>query len=145
MAGYRGFEGNAGSPDETGLLRDARATLDWLAARGIAGVDLIVYGESLGSGIAVRMASERPVGAIILEAAYTSTGRGIIAWSGRTAVRAAFVNGRSIGTPQDLAPIPSSPDDIAANTFPGADRVFQPRLALGRRIARGSSERRRRM
>jgi len=62
MAGYRGFEGNAGSPDESALLGDARATLDWLAARGIAGADLIVYGESLGSGIAVRMASERPVG-----------------------------------------------------------------------------------
>jgi hypothetical protein len=34
-------------------------------------------------------------------------------------------------------PSPLTPDDIAANTFPGADRVFQRRLALGRRIARG--------
>jgi hypothetical protein len=33
-------------------------------------------------------------------------------------------------------PSPLTPDDIAANTFPGADRVFQRRLALGRRIAR---------
>src|SRR5262249_32188833 len=42
------------------------------AARGIAGTDLVLYGESLGSGVAVRMANERRVGAVILEAAYTS-------------------------------------------------------------------------
>lgn len=39
-----------------------------------------------------------------VRAAYTSDGRGIVAWSGRTAVRAALVNGRSIGAPQDLGP-----------------------------------------
>ena len=38
----------------------------------------------------------------------------IVAWSGRNAVRAAFVNGRSIGAPQDLAPIPP-PDDLATS------------------------------
>ena len=52
-------------------------------------------------------------GGSVIKAAYTSDGRGIVAWSGRNAVRAAFVNGRSIGAPQDLAPIPSSPDDLA--------------------------------
>jgi fermentation-respiration switch protein FrsA (DUF1100 family) len=72
LAGYRGFEGNAGFPNEAGLLADGRAALDWLAARGISGADVVVYGESLGTGVAVRMASERRVGAVIIEAAYTS-------------------------------------------------------------------------
>jgi hypothetical protein len=49
---------------------------------------------------------------------------------------------QSVPMGQWAAPIPHSrpspltPDDIAANTFPGADRVFQRRLALGRRVAR---------
>ena len=44
------------------------------------------------------------VGGTAVRAAYTSDGRGIVAWTGRTAVRAALVNGRSIGAPQDLGP-----------------------------------------
>ena len=87
-----------------------------------------------------------PAGAVI-QAAYTSTGRGIVAWSGRNAVRAAFVNGRSIGAPQDLAPIPSSPGRRRR------DRPRQPRRRgerrrggddgrLGRRADNQSSPRR---
>jgi fermentation-respiration switch protein FrsA (DUF1100 family) len=72
MTGYRGYEGNAGSPSEEGLFADARGVLDWLAARGFAGRDIVLYGESLGSGVAVRMASERAVAAVILEAPYTT-------------------------------------------------------------------------
>ena len=53
-----------------------------------------------------RSRTPRSPAASVIQAAYTSSGRGIVAWSGRTAVRAAFVNGRSIGAPQDLAPIP---------------------------------------
>jgi fermentation-respiration switch protein FrsA (DUF1100 family) len=71
MTGYRGYEGNPGAPSEEGLFADARGALDWLASRGIAGRDLVLYGESLGSGVAVRMASERAVAAVILEAPYT--------------------------------------------------------------------------
>ncbi len=48
-------------------------------------------------------------GGTVIKAAYTSDGRGLIAWSGRTAVRAALVNGHSIRAPQDLAPI--APDE----------------------------------
>ncbi len=72
LAGYRGYEGNAGSPSEDGLYADARAALDWLAERGVAGGDLVLYGESLGTGVAVKMASERPVAAMILQSPYTS-------------------------------------------------------------------------
>jgi fermentation-respiration switch protein FrsA (DUF1100 family) len=69
---YRGYGGNPGKPSEAGFDEDGRAALDFLAARGIDGGRLILYGESLGSGVAVRMASERPCGALILESPYTS-------------------------------------------------------------------------
>ncbi len=52
-------------------------------------------------------------GGRVIDAAYTSTGRGIVAWSGRTAVRAAFVDGRVVRAPQDLAPI--APDETRAD------------------------------
>jgi hypothetical protein len=44
-------------------------------------------------------------GGAAVQAAYTSDGRGIVAWSGRTAVRAALISGRTLGAPQDLAPV----------------------------------------
>ncbi len=52
-------------------------------------------------------------GGRVIDAAYTSTGRGIVAWSGRTAVRAAFVDGRVVRAPQELAPI--APDETRSD------------------------------
>ncbi len=52
-------------------------------------------------------------GGSVIEAAYTSTGRGIVAWSGRNAVRAALVDGRVVRTPQDLSPI--APDETRSD------------------------------
>lgn len=72
LAGYRGFDGNPGWPSETGLYADARAALDYLARRGTPPRQVVVYGESLGTGVAVQMATERPVAGVILEAPYTS-------------------------------------------------------------------------
>jgi fermentation-respiration switch protein FrsA (DUF1100 family) len=69
---YRGYGGNPGAPTEAGLLADARAGLDFLAAQGVAPERTILFGESLGTGIAVRMAGERPVALLILESPYTS-------------------------------------------------------------------------
>jgi len=69
---YRGYGGNSGKPTEPGLLADARAALDFIAAEGIPAERLVLWGESLGSGVAVAMATERPVGAVVLEAPYTS-------------------------------------------------------------------------
>lgn len=71
-ATYRGYEGNPGWPDEKGLYADGRAVLAWLAAQGVAGDRLILYGESLGSGVAAHLAAERPVRALVLEAPYAS-------------------------------------------------------------------------
>jgi pimeloyl-ACP methyl ester carboxylesterase len=66
---YRGYGMSQGQPNETGLYADARAALDFLAEKPV-----ILYGESLGSGVAVEMAVERPVAALILEAPFTSIG-----------------------------------------------------------------------
>lgn len=69
---YRGYGGSDGSPTEAGLHSDARAAYDWLMAQGVAPDHLAVVGESLGTGVAVRLASDRHIGALILEAPYTS-------------------------------------------------------------------------
>ncbi len=73
LVGYRGYGGNPGTPSEDGLYRDARAALAYLQVRGLAMEGLVLLGESLGTGVAVRMASEAQVRAVILEAPYTST------------------------------------------------------------------------
>jgi fermentation-respiration switch protein FrsA (DUF1100 family) len=74
---YRGYGGNPGKPSEEGLYRDARAALAFLTARGLRPADLVLYGESLGSGVVVELAEKeaaagRPVGAVVLEAPYSS-------------------------------------------------------------------------
>jgi uncharacterized protein len=72
MAEYRGYAGNPGVPNETGLLADGAAALDFLAGEGIAAGRIVIYGESLGSGVAVPLAAQRQVAALILEAPFTS-------------------------------------------------------------------------
>lgn len=72
MAEYRGYGGNPGSPSEQGLYADARTALDFLEAAGIAAARVALYGESLGTGVAVQLACERSVAAIILESPFTS-------------------------------------------------------------------------
>ena len=72
MLEYRGYGGNPGSPTEAGLYSDAQAALDFLKHEGIASNRLVLYGESLGSGVAVALAVQHEVGALILEAPPTS-------------------------------------------------------------------------
>jgi pimeloyl-ACP methyl ester carboxylesterase len=71
LAEYRGYGGNPGMPSEAGFLLDARAHLDWLAAAW-GETAPVVCGESIGSGVAVAIAAERPVRALVLDAPYTS-------------------------------------------------------------------------
>jgi hypothetical protein len=73
-ATYRGYEGNPGQPSEEGLYADARKGLDWLAEQGFGPGRLVLFGESLGSGVATQMALERPVLGLVLEAPFTSVG-----------------------------------------------------------------------
>lgn len=72
MPEYRGYGGNPGNPTEAGLYADAEAAFDFLAREEIPPARLVVYGESLGSGVAVRMAATHPVAALVLEAPFTS-------------------------------------------------------------------------
>jgi hypothetical protein len=73
MMTYRGFGGSSGKPSESANVADALLAYDALRSRGVAPRDIIVYGESLGSGIAVQVAALREVGGVILDAPYTST------------------------------------------------------------------------
>jgi len=72
MPTWRYNAGAGGFPTEEGLLADARAALDHLAGEGVDASRIVLYGESLGTGLAVAMAAERPVAAVILEAPYSS-------------------------------------------------------------------------
>jgi fermentation-respiration switch protein FrsA (DUF1100 family) len=69
---YRGYGGNPGSPSEAGLLDDGRAAFAFLKAQGIPDSRVVLFGESLGTGVAVAMAAEHAVGAIVLRSPYTS-------------------------------------------------------------------------
>lgn len=77
LVGYRGYGGNPGKPTEQGLYDDARAALGWLEEEEGRGRPLVLYGESLGTGVATVLAAERarggtPVQALILEAPFPS-------------------------------------------------------------------------
>ncbi|WP_433037725.1 alpha/beta hydrolase [Actinomycetospora sp. CA-053990] len=64
---YRGFGGNPGSPSEEGLYADARAARDHLVRdRGVPPQRMLYLGESLGSAVVARLATESPVGGMVL-------------------------------------------------------------------------------
>lgn len=69
---YRGYGGNEGSPSEQGLIADAEAAYAFAVSRYPA-QQIVVWGGSLGSGVAVALAAEKPIGRLILEAPFTST------------------------------------------------------------------------
>ncbi len=68
---YRGYGGLPGSPSERGLIRDAEAAYTFAVAHYPA-QQIVLWGELLGSGVAVALAAEKPVGRVILEAPFTS-------------------------------------------------------------------------
>jgi pimeloyl-ACP methyl ester carboxylesterase len=69
----RGYGGSGGTPTEEHNVADARAAYDHLIGLGAPADSIVLYGESLGSGQAVRLAAEKPVAAVVLEAPLTST------------------------------------------------------------------------
>jgi uncharacterized protein len=68
---YRGYAGSEGSPSEAGLFADAEAAYTFAANR-YRPEQIVLWGESLGTGVAVYLAAEKPVGRVILEAPFTS-------------------------------------------------------------------------
>lgn len=70
---YRGFGGSTGEISEDGLISDAVSAYEWLIRRGVSPRQIALIGESLGTGVAVQLAVRHPVGAVALEAPYTST------------------------------------------------------------------------
>ena len=72
MAEYRGYGGNPGTPSEAGFYADGRAALGFLDRERVAPNRLVLYGESLGSGVAVELAAQHQIAALILEAPPTS-------------------------------------------------------------------------
>lgn len=68
---YRGYGGSTGKPSEEGLIRDARAAYDFVRARYPA-KRIVLFGESLGSAVAIALAAECEIGALILDAPFTS-------------------------------------------------------------------------
>jgi fermentation-respiration switch protein FrsA (DUF1100 family) len=69
---YRGYGGNKGKPTEQGLYHDGRAGMRFLHQQGIKPEQIVIYGESLGSGVATLLAVEYKICALILQSPYTS-------------------------------------------------------------------------
>ncbi len=69
---YRGYGCSDGKPGEENTYRDAQAAYHWLRAKGPAGTRIIVYGESLGGGVAAEMALREKVAGLILQSTFTS-------------------------------------------------------------------------
>ncbi|MCW8915974.1 MAG: alpha/beta hydrolase [Magnetovibrio sp.] len=79
LAEYRVYSENPGSLSEEGLYADARAALGYLRDQGLKPKDIVLYGESLGTGVVTKMAHEfeqkglGTIAALVLEAPFTST------------------------------------------------------------------------
>ena len=69
---WRGFNGNKGKPSEEGLYEDGKSTIEWLKNLGVTEKDIIIYGESLGTGIATEIAQNNNFAGLILETPFTS-------------------------------------------------------------------------
>jgi len=72
LLAWRGFSGNNGYPTEKGIYEDARSAVRWLKNKGIVEENIIIYGESLGTGVATEIAQNKSFAGIILESPFTS-------------------------------------------------------------------------
>jgi uncharacterized protein len=72
MLDYRGYGKSSGRPSEQGLYRDSEAGFVYLLGKGYRAEQIILHGESLGTAVAIDLASRRPCAALILEAPFTS-------------------------------------------------------------------------
>jgi fermentation-respiration switch protein FrsA (DUF1100 family) len=68
---YRSYGGSSGYPTEKGLIEDAKAAYAFSVSH-YAAERLVLWGESLGSALALTLAAENTVGCVVLEAPFTS-------------------------------------------------------------------------
>ena len=69
---WRGFSGNEGKPSENGLYIDGLSAINWIISQGVKEQNIILYGESLGTGIATELAQQKKYAGVILETPFTS-------------------------------------------------------------------------
>lgn len=69
---YRGYSGNPGKPGEQGFYADGRAALAWLERQGFPAKQVVLVGNSIGSGTATQLASETPVAGLAIVSGFTS-------------------------------------------------------------------------
>ena len=72
LLAWRGFSGNEGKPTELGLYEDAKSAIRWLNLQGIPENNIIIYGESLGTGVATEISQNKNFAGVILESPFTS-------------------------------------------------------------------------
>ena len=72
IVAYRGFNNNSGKPTERGLYMDAAASVNWLKSINIEEKNIVLYGESLGTAVAVEIGKNKKFKGIILESPFTS-------------------------------------------------------------------------
>ena len=69
---WRGFSRNSGKPNEKGLYDDAKSAVNWLESKGIKEESIILFGESLGTAVAIEIAQNKNFAGIVLESPFTS-------------------------------------------------------------------------
>jgi len=69
---YRGYAKSGGEPTQEGFFQDADSAFEFLKSKNISSKDIILFGESIGSAVAVNLASKHDFGALVLEAPFTS-------------------------------------------------------------------------
>jgi len=84
IVGYRGYGESTGKPSVNGTIQDARTAWQWLTVeKGVPASRIILFGRSLGGGVAAALAAEMTPGALILESTFTSlhdVGKGMFLW-----------------------------------------------------------------
>ena len=69
---WRGFSGNKGKPSEEGLYKDGRSGINWLVKKGVKEKNIVIYGESLGTGVATHVSQNKNFAGVVLETPFTS-------------------------------------------------------------------------
>jgi fermentation-respiration switch protein FrsA (DUF1100 family) len=72
MPAYRGYSGSTGRPSQKALVNDALLAFDHLVSSGVSPDEIVIYGESIGTGVASQTAARRRAAAVILEAPFSS-------------------------------------------------------------------------